>query len=96
MDKEYIEREDLIKQFTCAGGRFVYGDMVSGIISRIKQSPAADVAEVRHGEWKILDSDLGWVEGKCSACGYTDCFDENGFYNYCPECGAKMDGGGNA
>jgi hypothetical protein len=53
---------------------------------------SADVVEVVHGEWEIVDSDLDWVDGKCSACGYTDCFDESGFYKYCPDCGAKMDG----
>lgn len=48
-------------------------------------------SEVKHGKWKICDSDLDWVEGECSVCGYTDCFDESGFYKYCPECGARMD-----
>lgn len=44
----------------------------------------ADYAEVKHGEW---------IEGKtlekCSVCG------KKGFpdWHYCPNCGAKMDGG---
>lgn len=40
----------------------------------------ADVQRVRHGEW---------VDGmKCSECGQVDTTKPN----YCPNCGAKMDG----
>lgn len=47
----------------------------------VDSMPAADVQEVKHGEW------FGTV---CSACGestsdYYDC-------DYCPHCGARMGG----
>lgn len=51
---------------------------------------SADVVPVRHGRWvkptRVPDSMLD----ECSLCGF-DC----GAYtfNYCPNCGAKMDGG---
>lgn len=46
----------------------------------------------KHAHWIVVGGDLGYVDCKCSACGYTDCFDdESGLYNYCPECGQKMD-----
>lgn len=46
--------------------------------------PTADVVEVVHGEW----IDKGHYT-YCSICNY-----ENPHrYNYCPECGARMDGG---
>lgn len=46
----------------------------------------------KHAHWIVVGGDLGYVDCKCSACGYTDCFDdESGLYNYCPECGKKMD-----
>ena len=66
------------------------GDATADNIKRdIETLPTADVVEVKHGEWienGIQDS----VLSKCSVCGisygaYT--------FNYCPECGAKMDGG---
>lgn len=49
--------------------------------------PAADVVEVRHGRWKNGGNGL---YDTCSACGKE-------IYlaipmNYCPECGALMDG----
>lgn len=50
-------------------------------------------SEVKHGKWIICDKHI-WdlvIDAKCSVCGYIDCFDESGFYKYCPECGARMD-----
>ena len=50
---------------------------------------SADVAPVRHGQWKC-HGDCGVTE--CSACGWS--IEEYvGDYAYCPNCGAKMDGG---
>ena len=51
------------------------------------QAPAADVVEVKHGEW--LYSRVHNIL-HCSECGeIPDCFEPP----YCPNCGAKMDGG---
>lgn len=56
-------------------------------LQSISDMPAADVAPVRHGR-KIEDGDMGyfWL---CSLCG--ECLPYGA--NYCPKCGAKMDGG---
>ena len=57
----------------------------------VDKIPSADVAPVRHGRWEKAEN----LKPKCSACGeyhlyawpdYIKC-------NYCPNCGAKMDGG---
>ena len=63
----------------------------------------ADVAEVKHGEWVETTEPLGYKEVEvvgCTACGETFITDEDcdidyfkTFFNYCPNCGAKMDGG---
>ena len=62
----------------------------------ILDAPAADVAPVRHGRW---------VDNHCTACGMMPMGDEmwklcdfepprfEKFMDYCPNCGAKMDGG---
>ena len=43
---------------------------------------SVDAAQVVHGEWK-------WSHGgQCSECGFHN---SNFNYNYCPNCGAKMD-----
>ena len=50
---------------------------------------AADVAPVRHGRWIVFDSEN--PESKeCTACGYL--FSRIHPSNYCPYCGALMDG----
>ena len=48
----------------------------------ILKIPAADVAPVRHGRW-LLD-------GSCSECLANPLTTHK---KYCPNCGAKMDGG---
>lgn len=62
-------------------------------IFALNDTPTADVRENVHGEWiKVYDK---WgdivttVEGyKCSICDYFNTDNDN----YCPNCGAKMDG----
>ena len=50
-----------------------------------------DVAPVRHGHWVKEKSDvlIHWHCSVCKNCYYLD--EPNA--NYCPNCGAKMDGG---
>lgn len=56
----------------------------------IREQTKADTE--KHAHWIVVGGNLLYVDCKCSACGYTDCFDdESGLYNYCPTCGAKMD-----
>ncbi len=51
----------------------------------------ADYAEVKHGYWFEVDSDVGWSVDGCSVCGEQHCFyEEENKANYCPHCGAKM------
>ena len=61
-------------------------------------TPAADVAEVRHGEWIEGAEHFtnGFYEAECSECGNYIRWNEgnSGEWNYCPNCGAKMDGKG--
>ena len=56
-----------------------------------KDTPAADVAPVRHGCWVKEKSDV-LIHWHCSVC--EKCyFLEEPNADYCPHCGAKMDGG---
>lgn len=64
--------------------------VLSAVERGVEEIPAADVVEVRHGEW-IPEPDRHY-RWHCSECGYVigvarmDC-------DFCPKCGAKMDGG---
>ena len=53
------------------------------------RQPAADVAPVVYGKWG--DNGIaGSILVKCSVCGF-DCGANS--FSYCPNCGAKIDGG---
>lgn len=55
-------------------------------------------AEEKHGEWIEAEDDLGYTVYKCSNCKeefvIDDCTPKEIGYNYCPSCGARMDGDG--
>lgn len=85
---EYIEREATYEDFEkCNSENPKWTpSRVKTLISRQK---AADVFPVRHGRWKC-HGDCGVTE--CSVCGWS--IEEYVCdYAYCPNCGAKMDGG---
>lgn len=55
----------------------------------------ADIQPVRHGRWIYDERTTNTLlKLTCSKCGWwTINQPVDGLYNYCPECGAKMDGG---
>ena len=55
----------------------------------IEEAPAVDAVLVVHGWW-IEEAAYGFI-GRCSVC--KKLFDAAMPFNYCPSCGAKMDGG---
>lgn len=86
-EKEYIERSKIFEVWRSIPAPA----SVTSLSAAIHQTPAADVAPVRHGRWKYDNSVNFW---KCSHCG------ENapllGKFmqlktKYCPNCGARMD-----
>ena len=84
MADEYIRREDALGALFAPG--MCYAPMQLKII---KDLPAADVVKVVHGKWG--DNGIaGSMLVKCSVCGF-DCGANS--FSYCPNCGAKMDGG---
>lgn len=99
---EYIEREALLcmvqpddpsdenAAITIATAK----KLIRNIVSR---TPAANVAPVRHGRWVQVicheEFEDGFVDRVKECCSV--CHAPNGrkTTNYCPDCGAKMDGG---
>ena len=88
---EYIEREDAYNVLTeyYHHSTEVQHEALREAIERV---PAADVQPVKHGknlneEWPSLF--------ECSICHWS-CWDtycgDTDIYNYCPNCGARMDG----
>lgn len=83
---EYIDKSALTNKLKSSGA---IGDFALYILGNF---PAADVAPVVHGEWITIDG-----ISRCSECGYIPAYDsaiDDLFYSpFCPNCGAKMDGG---
>ena len=96
---EYIEREALIGDLTAAMDHRGMGQVIGQTLIRyVKRQPAADVAPVVHGRWD--DSGRYTFPGGSTAVRCTNCgcaLTESEYrlnnWNYCPVCGAKMDGG---
>jgi rubrerythrin len=89
MPKEYIDRE---AAFRAILGQPPDAHYPGWYADSIKEIPAADVAPVVHGEW-ISDGDGYCWCYKCSVCGWEDGYPFNDRHKFCPNCGAKMDGG---
>lgn len=77
------------------------------LLRSVEDIPAADVAPVVHGWWKVqIESErdgfpqFSWLDDRivgyiCSNCGgeAIEYVDDYFLPDYCPNCGAKMDGG---
>lgn len=92
--KEYIEREAAIQVIVEHPYRMAW--QTGDAIASVKALPTADVVEVRHGEWEDVGDEFSDLCFRCSACKeeYSCEINMKDFANYCPNCGAKMDGKG--
>ena len=101
---EYIEREALLSElqeeiefetsmYTEEQNKY-FNMGLKCAIRDVKSQPAADVTEVRHGEWVQIGYDEALDRITCSCCKeYFNLIDNcTEAFNYCPHCGAKMDG----
>ena len=97
MAKEYIEREAVTRILTEAADAYGTFTTERSIYltarEKVQNIPAADVAEVVHGRWIDNGSNGYKWAFICSKCGYIDGYPFDDRYNFCPDCGAKMDGG---
>lgn len=100
---EYIERQAAINKIRYR--ERTYGCVRNTYSNVIKNLPAADVAPVVHGYWKPIypDKILGRQNRakyyECSVCGGTlsdEVYSHGLDFNFCPNCGAKMDMDGEA
>ena len=93
---DYIKRTDAVKiaeKYGLANGSVLgrHTGLADCIARDISDLPAADVAEVVHGQWVThYRSGTPVAEGYVSTC--CDMWN-NRRSDYCPNCGAKMDGG---
>lgn len=105
---EYISREEAVKKiksciFTADDAwESGYNTAMAELMELIKHIPAADVQPVKHGRW-IIDYAEGTeiYHAHCSECGKEPDRNIGGDYyidkfsDFCPNCGARMDGDSN-
>lgn len=111
-EKEYIERESLIKackkiihdRWNETTAPVSWSHAYADFIDDIKAQPTADVAPVRHGRWKKSKgnerpTENGFVHDDryvCDCCGWGCCCETKLDFSFCPNCGARMDGDADA
>lgn len=84
--EKYVKINDVIDQLA---NEFGCVDAVTrGMLYAL---PDADVEPVRHGRW-VAETERTGNYAHCSMCGCR-CRGYVPHYKYCPDCGAKMDGG---
>lgn len=87
----YIEREALQEAFKSVTEDCTCPLHIAAEIDQIlDQADAADVMEVVHGRWV---HDINNLYG-CSVCGERETMSPKKLKNFCPNCGARMDGEG--
>ena len=97
---EYIKREDVLSILASKGAAW-------DAYNKVQQLPAADVVERKHGEWEDIEVEYldkmsiqpdSIASMFCPICKrYANSVhfygDPTYMMNYCPNCGARMDGG---
>lgn len=79
---ESIERHDAIQQIM----------LVIDKERKLLNDAAADVAQVRHGRWETeIITDAYGLKHACYACSVCGVANDDDEFDFCPNCGAKMD-----
>lgn len=94
MANDLISRKSLIDKLEKASK---YADSIAeisslcGVMALIDAEPTVDAVEVVRGEW-IETKYHTWECGNCGFHPFKGYIPKEPNFNYCPNCGAKMDG----
>lgn len=101
---EYISKEFMLKNLeadkmnNAEHCEPVTVQIMERFIRYVKEFPSADVQPVKHGYWEEVIDYGGWGDThyRCSVCGeewyLEDGKPKDNNMNFCPRCGARMDG----
>lgn len=96
---DYIDRTALAKKLALLAQRYAEQGRTEAAqdynwaITVLMAAPTIDITPAKHGRWIPAEFPFEDEYQDCSNCGYKAVW---GFrYNYCPKCGARMDGDGN-
>ena len=87
-EKRLIDADAFLKDILTAGiGKTIIEYSESDIGYMIRKRPTVDVAQVKHGRWLCVDTGTEELF-LCNRCKKKEYWESN----YCPSCGARMDG----
>lgn len=86
MEQRLINANALIRRVN--DNEFYSDKLKRAVCFIVDIAPDVDAVPVVRGEWKLIESELPWIEYRCSECGTYSKYATH----YCPNCGAKMDG----
>ena len=90
---EYIKREEIRRAYEKLARSYMHGEPYIAdwkLDEMIEELPAADVELVKHGRWETNSDRPDSLICSICKCGF-DMWKHDP-HNYCPNCGAKMDG----
>lgn len=97
-----IDAEPIIEELYKIGyekdeaGEHEFALGIDTVIYLLEQAKTVEAEPVRHGKWERIEDYYDLSTIRCSLCHEEwsfDCMDDVELlnYNYCPNCGAKMD-----
>lgn len=86
-----LAKEDVLQKDIRVENKLLMLYGLNYAIVTIENTSPADAQPVRHGRWKLVGADSRvrggtWICTACNTC-------QPYVSDYCPHCGAKMDGG---
>ena len=102
-EKRLIDANALMDDVEMDGALYACLGDVDDVRFLVNSQPTVDAVEVVHGHWKEYshsalvrwkDGEPIWADRSVFRCSRCD-FGTIARHNYCPRCGAKMDGDGN-
>ena len=91
---EYIKRKEIRRAYEKLARSYMHGEPYIAdwkLDEMIEELPTSDVAPVVHGRWETNSDRPDTLICAMCKCGF-DMWKHDP-HNYCPHCGAKMDGG---
>lgn len=94
----YVDLDKLVSEldehYETLGKKYGFDDMyVRGYgeaINDMEDKSEADVQEVMHGKWELIDGH----QSRCSKCGLIRNIATQVGWDFCPNCGCKLDNSG--
>ena len=92
-NKQRLIDANLMREDWLENGENEYVYDTNAVLASIDEQPTVDAVEVVHSRWEITDIEHAYGTRcyHCPECGEDEWRHDEP--NYCPNCGAKMDGG---